>query len=274
MKLAIIGGDERALRLARLCRAAGYSVTTLGLERGDERTCAPQEASVLLFPYPYAVKNGMVPCKTGLDIDPAEVLALARSDAMILTGQGLEPYIAAARVMGKTLPFFAYEQDEAFIAENAEISAEGAVSYAMQQTDDVLMGKRCVVVGYGRIGSGVARRLQTLDAKVTVAARREESRLLARSRGLEACGLEDLAASAAKAQFLINTVPVQVIDEAVLRALPEDALILELASAPYGLDFAQARQIGRTVALLPGIPGTYAPAAAARALYRALLRKQ
>ena len=57
----------------------------------------------------------------------------------------------------------------------------------MEQTDFTLQGARCVVIGCGRIGALLARKLHALDALVTVSAR--SARDFAR---IEAAGLAAL----------------------------------------------------------------------------------
>ena len=77
------------------------------------------------------------------------------------------------------------QEDDAYIRENALISAEGALHAAMTRVDFALRGALCAVVGYGRIGQELARLLLALGAKVRVIARREESRQLAEKDGAQ-----------------------------------------------------------------------------------------
>lgn len=49
---------------------------------------------------------------------------------------------------------------------NAVPTAEGAIQIAMEQTDVTLHGLPVLVIGHGRIGSLLARRLAALGAKV------------------------------------------------------------------------------------------------------------
>ena len=55
----------------------------------------------------------------------------------------------------------------------------------------------------------------------------------------------------------------------LLSALPKDCVLLELASAPGGFDPEDARKLGLRQRNLPGLPGKYAPEAAAEALEKA-----
>lgn len=100
-------------------------------------------------------------------------------------------------------------------------------------------------------------------------ARREEARQLARSDGMRACPVEAFSALAGESRMVLNTVPARVLSRERLSALPKDCVLLELASAPGGFDPEDARKLGLRQRNLPGLPGKYAPEAAAEALEKA-----
>ena len=58
----------------------------------------------------------------------------------------------------------------------------------------------------------------------------------------------------------------------MIRELPRDAYILDLASAPGGCDFECAIEYGIRADLILGIPGKYAPKESAYILDRAIER--
>lgn len=74
------------------------------------------------------------------------------------------------------------------------------------------------------------------------------------------------------ANVLINTVPAPVITELIIRELPKDAYLLDIASKPGGVDFKSAKEYGIAAELLLGIPGRYAPMESACILARAIER--
>ena len=71
---------------------------------------------------------------------------------------------------------------------------------------------------------------------------------------------------------IFSTPPATVIDEAALRHVDANALLIDLASPPYGFDLDAARNLNLRAHREPGLPGRYCPLSAARAIYAAVLR--
>lgn len=151
-----------------------------------------------------------------------------------------------------------YWSDPVFIIENAALTAEGAVELVMRRLPGSLAGAEILIVGYGRIGSLLADHLARLGANVTVAARRPESRAEARARGHTSVDITQLPIDP---EAVINTVPAP-----ILTGDFHGALCLDLASAPGG--WADKTPVLRA----PGLPGLYAPRAAADAMADAVYR--
>ena len=270
MRIDLIGGDDRMLRLASLCERNGHAVRTLGLKDGDDQACAATRGDVAVFPYPFAVRLGKVPCRTGLVLTAEDALERVGENTLLISGDGLETYLA--KKTGHGWKHLLFSGDEPLLRSNAELSAEGALARAMQEPDFAIWQQRALVIGYGRLGRALARKLTALGAWVTVAARREESRLRARSDGMRSCAMEEMLDIAPSIRLVFNTVPSPVMNEALLRSFPSDARLWELASAPYGYDQQMALDCGLHSEILPSIPSRYAPSATADALYDALLR--
>lgn len=161
-------------------------------------------------------------------------------------------------------------EDDVYTEENAVLSAEGAVYAVMRSWDFSLLGARCTVIGYGRIGKALTDKLRKLGAQVTVAARRLESRAAA---GESSVPIEQIPSILPHTDILLNTVPSPIIENQWLNKLPKHALLIELASPPYGMDLAAAREMGLRAWGEWGIPGRYCPGSAARLLVDYLERE-
>lgn len=270
--ILLVGGDERAARLKPLLAAQGYMVQTLGIASGDDKTVNVAAADALLFPYPFSVKNGIIPTHDGLTLYPADVLERAAHGAVVLAGAGLETAVAEANAHGAGFKLRLYAQHEPFVQANADISAEATAYEVMGQTAQALSDLTILVTGYGRYGQSTAKRLLALGATVWVAARRDKQRLLASSDGMRALSIEDIPSIAGEIDVLVNTVPARILSVETLKRFSKECRLLEVASAPYGFDREAAEALGLHCQTLPGLPARYAPGSAAKALMRACIR--
>ena len=158
---------------------------------------------------------------------------------------------------------FDYLKDEAFLYDNARLTAEGALVLLGSSTDGALFGADVAVIGMGRIAECLCPLLRAVGACVTVYARRPEVLSRARAMGTQAVRLLGaLPAVAAQHQIVCNTVPHVLCDRALLSCARRDVLLLELASAPGGFDRAAAEALGLQMINGQGLPGKYAPRAA------------
>ena len=145
------------------------------------------------------------------------------------------------------------------ISEPVRKAAEGCLALLMQLRQRTIWESEFLVLGYGRIGRAVARRLQALGGQVTIAARAPEQRAAARCAGLHAAPLTALEQLLPHFDAVINTIPAPVLGAAQLRCLPRGALILDLASRPGGTDFAAARELGLRAEHALSLPARCAP---------------
>ena len=77
--------------------------------------------------------------------------------------------------------------------------------------------------------------------------------------GYHAPGLAALDASAGDLDVLINTVPHRIITAEVISHMEKDALIVDLASMPGGVDFDFARDAEICAIHALALPGKYSP---------------
>ncbi len=156
---------------------------------------------------------------------------------------------------------------------NAIPSAEGAIALAMRELDVTLDGANTAVLGYGRIGKALAKRLKALGACVSVAARKQVDLTRVRCdgyQGIQLCG-EKLTVLQKGYDVIFNTAPARILDEAYLSRLDKQTLLIELASAPGAWSPEVAAALGLRVIYAPGLPAKYAPRTAGRLIAEVIL---
>lgn len=157
-------------------------------------------------------------------------------------------------------PVIDYLASEELAACNAIPTAEGAVQILLEEMPRTLCGSRILVLGFGRIGTRLAYILSALGAKVTVAARQSADRSRAYQLGCEAMDYPQITPE--DFDVLCNTVPAKVITREILGRLSPEALVLDLASKPGGVDLDAAKEYGSRVVWALSLPGKTAPVTA------------
>ncbi len=170
----------------------------------------------------------------------------------------------ALRVATRRCQLLTYADDEAFATRNAVPTAEGAVMEASRLAGATAHGARAAVLGFGRCGQALAERLIAWHADVVVAARRPEQLALAAAHGARAVPWSRRTGAIADCRFIFNTVPAPALGARELAEVDRQAWVIDLASAPGGVDLAAAGQLGVQARLLPGLPGRIFPETAGR----------
>lgn len=264
--IALLGGDARQRYLAALFRRAGYPVLCYGVpglaDSSDSLAATLCGAQIICLGMP-AVRAG---CLTGLPSCTPQQLAALLPPEGILFGGGLSDFTPA--LLPPAVRVFDYLQDPALLCANAELTAEGALSLALQALPIALKDASVLVTGFGRIGKSLAMKLHLLGARVTLTSRRRESRSAIEALGCLADETVRYHLGLLQYACVFNTVPAPVFSADQLQALSPSCVYLELASAPGGI----APDAPKPPLYLPapGLPAKTAPESAARVIYRAI----
>ncbi len=153
---------------------------------------------------------------------------------------------------------------------NAIPTAEGAIQYAMQNSEVTINDSKCVVLGFGRCGKILAHRLKGLGANVYVEARSTKDLAFIEAYDYIPVPLEDLKKHLWKFDFIFNTIPVPILDAKHIDVCSLDSVYIELASPPGGIDLNYCATRGMHCIPAPSLPGKVAPKTAAKILYQGL----
>ena len=250
--IVIIGGDKRQKYLKEYLVAQGFDVASYGLFDWDDDTdklkSVLRENSLVVLPLP-ATRNDqtiiMPFSKREMSIDRL-ISFLGRENIVfggIIKGELL------SRLRETEIPFVDY-YDDSFIEKNAILTAFGTLKILLEHIDFALpLGKYAITTAL----------LKALSCDVTVFARNPSQREDAIIKGCKAQDIAGLSTCANNFDVIINTVPSNIIFEDTLKNINKNTKIIELASAPYGLDFDLARKYGIDVIKAFGLPGKYTP---------------
>ena len=262
--LLIIGGDSRQLYMADHLEERGFNIAVYGLpERArkcvTELKSAVEAADAVILPLPVTRDDryvfSIVPVKETFD----EMAAMFHKDQPIFAG--MLSHSMRARLEKRCDEVYDYFEREDVTVMNSVPTAQGILKTMLENIEYTFHSSRCAVFGYGRIGKVTADVLSAVGADVTVCVRRPSAIALAAVNGLGGCLISDFYKSADRYDIIINTVPAQVIDRKIVRP---DCLIIDVASAPYGTDFAAAHELGIKALQCSSLPGKTAPKTAGR----------
>lgn len=259
MLLIAFGGDLRMNGMLHAAEKAGFSC--MHVRRREELDNLPERADVIALPWPRSFSGGML---ENTQIKQEELLDALPHCSVLIGAQADE------RIAARADAVFSPAQDETFLAENAKLTAEGAVAALMGS--GALMGKSCLITGFGRIAQALTQRLCAMEAFVMVCARSEGQMQQAHRLGAHPVAITQIASAGAQADIIINTIPARVFTGEALAQMKPGARFLELASPPYGADPEQAARLGVSMEIMGGVPGKYAPEEAGAAMLRALER--
>lgn len=272
---AIIGGDARQLSLAAALARKGAAVRCALLPRDalpkgiafyENWEDAVANSDAVLLPLPTATDGARINaplCPEGNTPLFAELLATLSPHTVIIGGKCTPMMRALAEEQGKAL--FDYCDSDLFAEKNAIPTAEGAALILMEREKRTIKGLPVAITGFGRVARALAELLVAMGASVTVGARREEALREAKKAGCRAhrlCGEDSVAALCRGKAAVFNTVPAWLFTKSVLLDMDRETLLIDLASAPGGVDAEAARGLGHTVIFALSLPGKYSPVTA------------
>lgn len=279
--ISLIGGDMRQAYLALSLQQQGYCVTcycipalsvSLPFSTASSLQDAIERADYIIGGIPFS-KGEFLSLPAASEGQPAirvtDFLSQIQSHQILIAG-ALSPLVRSYCTEHE-ITCFDFMQDNSFAIFNAVATAEGSIAEAIFRHPSNLQGSRSLVLGYGRCARILAEKLKALHSETAVCARNETDRAYAYARGMQTLSFTDLPDRISAFTYIFNTVPALVLTDSLLQKMKQDALIIDIASAPGGVDYPAAAKLGIQAALCPGLPGRYAAQASAEGMLHFLL---
>lgn len=264
---SVIGGDLRLAYLAKSLANDGFSVKCFGVDQSID--ISPAILCTSLQKTVENTENVILPLP--VTRDGIHTFALAEKEYIRLSDV-LECVTPSQRLFGGKIPapmkqeaitagicVFDYFEREELTVLNAIPTAEGALQIAMEKMPTTINGSNCLITGNGRISRMLSRILHALGAHVTIAARRPSDLAWATAGGCRAIHIQDISREISRYDVIFNTVPALILYNYILKKVRKDSWIIDLASAPGGLDFNAAEELELNVVWAASLPGKVAP---------------
>ena len=273
MKFAIIGGDLRIIKLAKMLAREQNEIFVYGLEKAEELKNNPnikhcesikkaiQEVEIVIGPIPFSSNGKTINMPfSDKEVTIREMMHVINAKVLIAGGIIPEVYEMANDEYIEIIDIMKREE---LAVLNTIATAEGTIQIAIENTNKIVHGSEVLILGFGRIGKVLARKLAGLSAKVTCAARKDEDLAWIQAYGHKATNINTIGENLKQYDIIINTVPHIILNEERLKYVKNDCLLIDLASNPGGIDKKAVKDNQLKFVWALSLPGKVAPTTSA-----------
>lgn len=274
--IAVIGGDLRIVKLVGMLKKENYEVNTYALEKTNEinnKANTLQEcingADIVVGPLPLSSNSEYINTPfSDKKITIDELLDNLEGKTFIAGSVKQEVY---DKIEGRDITILDIVKREELAVLNAISTAEGAIQIAINETPKNLHGNNVLVLGFGRIGKVLAKMLDGIGSRVACEARKTTDLAWIKAYGYEPINLIELKENLSRFDIIINTIPYVVLDRGMLEEVKQDALIIDLASNPGGVDRDAIKELGIKFNWALSLPGKVSPVTSAEFMKETLI---
>lgn len=267
-KLTFIGGDLRSAYACRYLSEKGFDADIFLAENANQISDNLKRDA---FPYSDCYILGVPALDEHFLINaPLSERSLSLKDffhlipkhSFVTGGLLTSDFLSLAKENGITAAD--YFCSEELKIKNAVPTAEGALEIAIRETPVTLSDSHILLIGYGRITKALIPMLRALGARVSVCTRNPDSLIWCSVSGCEPVTYGELNEKIGSFNIIFNTAPKRVLSGDTLTCVSRDALIIDLASRPGGVDLNEASKNNLRVIWALGLPGKCAPVSAGK----------
>ena len=265
----VIGGDLRIVKLVNMLSDKNV-IYTYGLEKAEEIDsnekiikCNPidkeiiQKSKAIIGPTPFSKDEIDIYAPYSENVINISDILQKCKEKHLIAGNIKEDVKKIADANNVHITDLIKNEKLAIL--NSIATAEGAIEVAIKETDTIIHGSDVLILGFGRIGKVLAKKLQGLSANVTCAARKQEDLAWIKAYGYKAININELGKELEHFDIILNTVPHLVLTKEKIQYLNKKCLIIELASRPGGIDRKEAENYKIKVVEALALPGKVAP---------------
>ena len=267
---AVIGGDLRIIKLVKMLAEEGNKVYVFGLEKAEElksheniifseklSKAIPEDVEVVIGPIPFSSNGVNINAPfSNKEISVRELIHYLNAKILIAGSIMPDVYNMANDEYVEIIDIMKREE---LAVLNTVATAEGTIEIAIANTNKIIHGSKVLILGFGRIGKVLARKMSGLSAKVTCAARKEEDLAWIRAYGHNETNINVLGENLSEFDIIINTVPHLILNKERLQYVKDECLLIDLASNPGGIDKKEAKERNLKLVWALALPGKVAP---------------
>ena len=277
MNYYLIGGDLRNFELAKMLAKEGNMVYTFGLEKAfqdsyinenvmqcEKISDGVEEIDVVITALPFS--RDEINVNMPLSIKKLKIEDFIKEFEGHLVFSGNISKIIERKFLSKNIKVVDIMKFEEFAILNTIPTAEAAISIIIENTKITLQNSKCLIMGFGRIGKILAKKLQNLSANVECVATNNIEEAWGEAYGYNMTTFGEIKygnKNLKNYDIIVNTIP-KVILKKEFENINNGTLIIDLASKPYGINRDMIKEGRFNFIEALGLPGKTAPITAAK----------
>ncbi len=228
---------------------SGYECDSIGLYPDDNGNIDTSNA--VLLPIPTTKDKVNVFCPLTNKEIPLDFVNGLPEDKLVLSGN-----LTLDRK--NTIRYDSYEE---FAVLNAVLTAEGAISEVIKNTDYALFDARILITGFGRVSKALLSRLIPFSKNITVSARKALDFAYLNALNINYINTYEINKSTEKYDIIFNSIDAPILNNC--ENLLENTLIADLSTLGC-IQKATAESLGAQYIKMSGLPGKTAPKSAGK----------
>ena len=274
-QFTFIGGDLRTVKLIEMLSKEENIIYTFGLEKAEELKdknniifCsnlneALDKSDIVICPIPFSSDDENLKALYSEDKITIKSLSKLVSEKIVIAGNISANIVEEMTEVYKAKKVIDIMKNEELTILNTIATAEGTIATAILNTDKILHDSEILILGFGRVAKTLAKKLSNLSTNVTCAVRKKEDIAWIVADGYKYENINKLE-NIEKYDIIINTVPTLILKDDDIKKVNKECLIIDLASAPGGVDRQSIQKNNIKFIWALALPGKVAPLTSAK----------
>ena len=258
----IIGGDKRQEYLKNILDKDFTEVDHIRYPADVRRLDDIESYSHIILPIPLSKDGENVYSNNKLCLKIEDLIKFIKPCHKVYgTGFGNK---ALDYFEDKQIEYHDFMKDKIFKRGNAFLTAQGTLRLMLDNTDDYIVGKKALIIGFGDVAETLAEKLKSNGIEVYITARNKRKLSLAGFSGYKTIAMSSIRSCICLFDYIFGSVPANILDLGDIRNIKSECTYIELASPPYTAkeaDFAE-----NNIKYIDGsaLPGRFLPLASGK----------
>lgn len=259
---AVLSGDSRQLFINKY-------LTDMNLHSYIKTNFDFKDENIVVCCTPFSKDGTYINCDLYTSF-PIETFINLLKPNQIVFGGNIPQWVIEVGTENQ-ISFIDVLKDEDVVWNNAMLTAEGLIAKIIMNTDFSLNGSKVLILGFGKCGTNIASRLNSLNCDVTIYDHTPKHLSQASSYGYSILEYSEFNEHLNEFDIIINTVPSEIFSDFHMSIIKQSCVLFEIASKPYGFNSELVNKYNLSLITCPGLPGVTAPKSAGELIAKSII---